>query len=273
MNLLAIGISAGVVVLLVALMHVLWRRYYGVDHESLLGSEQLDAIRKRLERLGFADLHIRPLFRSRSVWAAMEREALRVEMEMCDGGWRDYTRVTCTFKRPLQQGVQMMCEEGAGLMGWLYSLHEVQSEDEEINDRFIMLTRDDERLHELLTSPLRQHIIRLRDRVEDFKLTDQALFVYQDALVQEDDLTKIVEEVIYLASDLIRWSQDKGPIATLHTGQYQDALAEMDMYATRASGTLAAQDESSGVDEGESTEEDAPNQSEFEQVDRVVEEQ
>lgn len=218
---------------IVWLMSVLWRRYYSVDMSAALGEGEQQELVEVLRALGFGELRVRPLFRSRALWAQIERPQLTLEIELCDGAWRDYTRLHCSFTRPLNQGFQLLCEEGAGAMGWVLSFHEVELEDEELDERFILLARDDERLGELIRSPLRQEMIRLRDLVEDFQLTDQGLFLFVSYVAREQALRELIKAALYLSDDLIRWAQERGPIGPLQTGQYQGALAELDIYATR----------------------------------------
>lgn len=215
------------------LMNVLWRRYYGVEINATLSDEERAQLASTLGALGFGALSVRPLFRSRSLWARLEREHLTLEVELCDGAWRDYTRLTCVFNRPLNQGIQILCEEGAGALGWLLSLQEARVDEPAVDERFILLAREEERLAEIMSSHLRDVMLGVRDMVEDFQLTDQALFVQVSYVAREGALRDLIKSVLHLGDDLVLWSRDRGPISALHTGQYQDALAEMDLYTTR----------------------------------------
>ena len=236
---------------LIWLMGMLWRRYYGVDSTSLLATEQFTALTAVLGEFGFNKVQTRPLFRARSLWSSLHHESFHAEVEFCDGNGADYTRITCSFETSLGQGFQILCEEGAGLWGWLLSMNVTRVDDEVMEARFILMSKNKERLLQLLKSPLRAHIMALRDEVEDFQLTDQALYVYTGRVVQGEALRRLLEDVLVLTSSLVMWSMEKGPITSLQTSQYQDALAEMDMYATRThpSGFLPLQEGEQGPEE------------------------
>ena len=234
MNLIPIIIVAVIVTFLIWLMGMLWRRYYSVDAHSLIEASALEEMDRQLQNIGFYPLRERPLFRARTMWTRIEREHLALDLEFCDGDGLDYTRLICTFTEPLHQGIQILCEESSEFRGWLLSMREANIGDAEIDDRFILMAKDDDRLKTLITGPLRVLLISLRDRVEDFQLTDQSFFIRLDDVVRQGDLERLIEDALILGDSLVRWALDVGPISALQTSQYQDALAEMDMYSVRA---------------------------------------
>ena len=247
MKLIPLIIVAVIVTFLIWLMGMLWRRYYSVDARSLIEASTLEAMDHQLQQIGFYPLRERPLFRARTMWTRVEREHLTLDLEFCDGDGLDYTRLICSFTEPLHQGIQILCEEGAGFRGWLLSMHEAEIADPEIDDRFILMAKDDDRLKALITGPLRMLLISLRDRVEDFQLTDQAFYIRLDDVVRESELERLIEDALILGDELIRWAVSCGPISALQTSQYQDALAEMDMYSVRAD-TGSGKEEDNPID-------------------------
>jgi hypothetical protein len=243
MNFAPLIIVAVIVTFLIWLMGMLWRRYYSVDARSLIEASALEEMDRQLQQIGFYPLRERPLFRARTLWTRIERKHLALDLEFCDGDGLDYTRLICRFTEPLHQGIQILCEEGAGFRGWLLSMHEAQISDPEIDDRFILMAKDDDRLKALIQGPLRVLLISLRDRVEDFQLTDQAFFIRLDDVVRESELERLIEDALILGEELIRWAVSSGPISALQTSQYQDALAEMDMYSARLETDTAGQED------------------------------
>jgi len=224
------------------IMRALWRGYYGAQNESRIDEQELEALRAVLVRAGAGRLHERSLFRSMNYWSEFEREGQLVTVEVCDGERIDYTRVTMEFDDPLGQGIQLLCEEGAGALGWLMSVREVALEDESLGMRFITMAQDPERLHDLLASDVGVRLGELRELVEDLQLTDQGLHVYLGYAARADVLEHLLDEVFEVYDRLRGWCVGRGPIASLHASQYQDALAEMELMSSRISADAASEE-------------------------------
>ena len=268
MSPLVVILILAVAVTLIVVMSFLWRHYYGTDKEVEISEEEIEIIASEIQGFGFEPLSVRPLFGARVIWSKAARTHEDLLLELCDGGWRDYTRLTCRFRRSLGQGISFRSEpEGLSLMGLFYSLHEVETGDRELDRGYFVLAREDDRLSDLVHSRIRHSLVAMREEVETIRFSDVDLHVTLDDVVRGEKLKRLIERILYLAADLRRWSEEKGPLPSLHTGQYQDALAEMDMGNSRTQRVQAIE----GIEGIEQEGEALPIQpSEFDEVDAVT---
>ena len=97
---------------------------------------------------------------------------------------------------------------------------EVQLGDPLIDPKFILLTRDHQRLHLLMETPAREALLDLDEICDDFRMTDNAVYAFYERLVTGRDLERAVETQRTLAGLMLAFSQTRGPVSEARSTVY-----------------------------------------------------
>ena len=214
------GIALGLVGCACVFMLWIWRSHFGAPPQRTLDAPGTDAALATLRRLGFDDVRSRALFEARTWSGAQELEHYDLEIELGDGPDRDYTRVLCSFKESLTQGIEILVEDRPSPKRWLMRFAEVQLDDPLIDPKFLLLTRSHDRLVAFMDTPAREALLDLEEVCDDVRLTDHSVYAFYERLVTGKELEKVVEAQRALAGLMLAFAESRGPVEEAHGTAY-----------------------------------------------------
>jgi hypothetical protein len=205
---IALGLIGGACVF----MLWIWRAHFGAPPHRTLDAPATDATLATLRRLGFDDIRSRALFEAKTWSGSQSLERYDLEIELGDGPDRDYTRVLCSFKESLTQGIEILVEDRPSPARWLMRFAEAQLDDPHIDPKFLLLTRNQERLVAFMETPAREALLDLEEVCDDIRLTDNSVYAFYERLVTGRELEQVVETQRALAGLMIAFAETAGPI-------------------------------------------------------------
>ncbi len=214
------AIALGLVGCACVFMLWIWRSHFGAPPQRTLDTPATEATLATLRRLGFDDIRSRALFEARTWSGSQILEHYDLEIELGDGPDRDYTRVLCSFKESLNQGVEILVEDRPSPARWLMRFAEAQLDDPLIDPKFLLLTRSHDRLVELMETPAREALLDLEEVCDDIRLTDNSVYAFYERLVTGRELEQVVETQRALAGLLLAFADSRGPVEDSHATAY-----------------------------------------------------
>lgn len=263
--------------LISAIMYRLWKSYYGLDGRPLLeGEDQEKRFIKLCESLGALEgrTHSRDLFQGEVLWSEGEQECYTWLLEAGRHGDMTYMRWLVSFKASLGQGMSVvkggkakaLMEQGGGARQTMVT--QVVFEEHELPAHMLYRARDEERARDFAQGSRLRKLRSLESRVDSFFMDDRKLYMHCEVFPTLDVMEQLVLDARVFVDNLIAWSQSKGAIPALETGQYQGALAELEQASVRD--TRALEDDTT---KEESTEEEAAIEAAKEEAKAEEEEQ
>jgi len=160
------------------------------------------------DEVGLTRLSDRWLFDSRLVRVGGLFEGHPVEIEMCQGRTRAYTRLEVDYPEPLGLGLRIQVEDDEGIWTRLMRLKEVEIGVPSFDPHFILLSRDEERLKSLLGMDLRRMLLDLKYAAADVRIGDDGLYVLLEEAGPPDTLVRVLELSSRLATGLYRRAEE-----------------------------------------------------------------
>ena len=150
--------------------------------------------------LGLTRTADRFLHDTRIVRYAGVKQGCQTLVESGVGPGTKYCRIDFSFRREVPLGVRISSEREEGLLTRVMRMREIEIGLRHFDDQFILLSRSEERLKELLDHDLRGMLIGLRTRVRDVRLNDRGLHLQLFGAFEKDDFIDIFREGAELAS-------------------------------------------------------------------------
>lgn len=206
-----------------------WRRSHRALGGTTLSAEDEGALITVARRAKLTELTERRLFGARIITCWGQRDGFQITVEVCDSGFHPYTRLEARYTQPLEQGVQIMSEETSGALGWLMRFRETTLEHGRLDDAFILLTRDEARLSELIARGLGKILLALHDHehVQRVTLTDEAIFLFCDSALAGESLQAMIRRLDRLSAWLQAQAQELGPCEAMTPRSYEDAFGHL----------------------------------------------
>lgn len=132
------------------------------------------------------------------------RHGRETEVEVGAGSQGVYVRVDYHFQRTVDFGVRISSEHEDGFTTRLLRLREIEVGHKGFDSQFILLSRDEDRLHELLDHDIRRMLLALREDVRDLRLNDDGLHLQVLGALGKDELKALIDRGAELASNVFR---------------------------------------------------------------------
>ena len=206
-----------------------WRRTHRALGDATFGDEEEASIASTTRRAKLTELTERRLFGARIITCWGPREGFSATIEICDSGYHPYTRLEARFEHGLEQGVQIMSEDTSGAIGWLMRFRETTVEHGRLDEAFILLTRDEERLNELIARGLGKILLALHDHehVQRVTLTDEAIFLFCDVALAGEALQAMTRRLDRLSAWLLVQAKELGPCQAMTPRSYEGAFGHL----------------------------------------------
>lgn len=137
-----------------------------------------------------------------------------------------YLRITIRFRRPLAQDIEVLSVRKLSVRNWMMRLQEVEVDDPDFDRHFVLLTRDEQRLHQILNPAVRYQLQRLVEVVDDLRLNDDSLFLFADGIADPDAISYLTRKALELGDRLQTTAADLGPAASrVEAAAYQQGTA------------------------------------------------
>lgn len=153
---------------------------------------------------GFDQVADRFLVDSRIVRYAGFHQGTSVRVEVGAGPLMTFVRVDYMFEREVSLGLRISSEHEEGMVTRFMRLREIQVGLHHFDSQFILLSRDEGRLRELLDHDIRRMLIALRGKVRDVRLNDQGLHLQTIGDIERQDFLQILDDGAQLATHAFR---------------------------------------------------------------------
>jgi hypothetical protein len=188
------------------------------------GAADEQAVLERVAALGLTQRSERTLFGRRVLQAWGERDGVSWQLEVCTSVRGGYVRLFGQPASALDQGVRILREAGAGALGWLWRMREVRFGEAAVDERLVLLARDEERLRVLLGTQLREELLlleRLSDRME---VGDEGVFVQLDRVCGLDELEALLSAATATLDRLRALARAWGGVSERSSASYGEVL-------------------------------------------------
>lgn len=218
-----------IVVVFVLSGAVLWWVVWVVRQRALTGAVAWGAADEQaaLERaaaLGLTQRSDRTLFGRRVLQAWGERDGVSWQLEVCTSARGGYVRLFGQPATTLDQGVRILREASAGALGWLWRMREVRLGDAAVDDRLVLLARDEERLRVLLGTPLKAELLSLEQLADRMEVGDEGVFVQLDRVCGVDELVTLLGASMTTLERLRALARAWGGVSEQPSASYGEVL-------------------------------------------------
>ena len=225
-----------VVALVMGVMVLIWRKLYRTHEISRFSQAEEDELRALLARHKFRHVVARPLFGASILWAKQKTEEAEVTVEVCRSQSTSYVRLSCVYEESLRQGMEILGARRSKQWKSVWGLVPQPVEGApDVQGQLVFLARSQGRVREIVASPLRRRMVELNKNAEDFKLTDDELFLRWQPLPEPEQLDLWVAEAMRLCVRVVAWCKSQPALGPEGQANYQDALSQMDLSVTRLS--------------------------------------
>jgi len=198
--LIAIVAAALIVIAIVASRIVSW---LGRRH-----TRARDDFQYLCDSYGFEKLSDRFAFDTRIIRYAGHFRGAPAKIEVGMGGGVSYARVDFAFEREVPLGLHISSEHEEGLLTRVMRLREVKIGLHHFDSQFILLSRNEGRLKQLLDHDVRRMLISLRKAAKDVKLNDEGLHLFVAGAIERAAFVALLEEGAQLSSHVFRRGED-----------------------------------------------------------------
>jgi hypothetical protein len=176
---------------------------------------------------------------------------LFVELEISRGDWTPYVRIAIEFPSHLGQNVGICKDNKEAVLNYLRRMREFEIGDERFDPRFLLFGHGADRLRSLLAETTRFQLLRLAERADSLRLTDDGLFVLMDRPSTTDEISGQLRKSIELAERFYRTAYILGPsTSSSDPSKYQQQPVEG---IREAAGTETRSDDESGSPRADAT--------------------
>lgn len=161
-----------------------------------------------VDSFGFDRVSDRFAFDTRVIRYAGHFRGSPARIEIGMGGGVSYARVDYAFEREVPLGLHISSEHEEGLLTRVMRLREVKIGLHQFDSQFILLSRNENRLKQLLDHDVRRMLISLRAKAKDVKLNDDGLHLFVAGQIDRDAFVSILEEGAQLSSHVFRRGED-----------------------------------------------------------------
>ena len=185
-----------------------------------------DALARLGASLNIGQAEVYTTLGARSYILEGEFNRLGVVVEVFADARDTYLRVTLRFRRPLAQDLRVLSVRNLSLRNWFMRLQEVEVGDPEFDRHFVLLTRDEQRLHQILSPSVRYQFQRIAEVVDDLRLNDDNLFLFADGVSDPATISYVTRKALELGERLYTTAADLGPAASrVEAAAYQQGTA------------------------------------------------
>ena len=150
--------------------------------------------------LGFERTRDRFLIDTRIQRYHGRRHGWPTEIEVGAGPQGVYLRVDYEFERTVDLGMRISSEHEDGFMTRVMRLREIEVGHELFDSQFILLSRDEERLRDLLDKDVRHMLLDLGGSVRDLRLNDDGLHLQIMGELDDEQVRRLIDRGAQLAS-------------------------------------------------------------------------
>lgn len=220
-------LTAGAIVVVVGAILWLARLYSRLGHREELVENTRSVLQKTGAALGIERYEERSLFGARVHRLRGEFNETDVDLEVQVGARASYVRLTLSFPRSLGHDFCLMSPRKLGLSNWLLRLspREFEIDDDETIE---VLTRDNERVDQMLNNAIVFQIGRMLSKVDDLRIGDETVFLMCRRVPSPDELKSIVTKALDIAERIYSTSRQIGPAQSkVDASVYEEATTGM----------------------------------------------
>ena len=151
------------------------------------------------ETMGLAQIQDRIIVDTRILRYGGQVNGQEIEVEVGASSSYCYVRVDMPFERPIDLGLRVSSEREDGVLTRLWRLREIEIGNEEFDNRYILLARDEDRLHALLDASMQQRFLELADLAGHVQLNDDGLHLQMYANPAEEGVATAIRDGAALA--------------------------------------------------------------------------
>ncbi len=133
---------------------------------------------------------------------------MRVTLERGDSDHDEYLRIHIRFEDDLEFGVRISSEHEDDLMVRLKRMREMQIGSHHFDSEFLLLSRDEERMKQLLDHDTRRMLMQTRKSVKGMRLDDIGLHLHVVGEKSREALTEILDGGVQLCDYVARRAED-----------------------------------------------------------------
>jgi hypothetical protein len=220
-------LTAGAIVLVAGAIIWLARLYSRLGDRAEMVEDTRDMLQKIGGALGIERYEERSLFGARIQRLRGDFDDIEVDLEVQVGSHASYLRLTLAFPKSLGHDFHVMSPRNLGFWNWLLRLEEREFELDD-DHAFALLTRENERVDQMLNKAVLYQIGRLLTKVDDLRIGDETMYVMCRRVPPPDELKSVVTKAIDVAERVYSTAGQIGPAPSkVDASVYEEATTGM----------------------------------------------
>jgi hypothetical protein len=220
-------LTAGAIVLVAGAIVWLARIYSKLGHREDLVENTRTMLQKIGAALGIERYEERTVFGARVQRLRGEFDEIDVDLEAQVGTRASYVRLTMAFPKSLGHDFRVMSPRNLGLWNWILKLTPREFEMDG-DGSFELLTRESERIDQMLNKAVVFQIGRLLTKVDDLRIGDETMYLMCKHVPPPDELKSVVTKALDVAERIYSTARQIGPSQSkVDASVYQEATTGM----------------------------------------------
>lgn len=220
-------LTAGAIVIVAGAIIWLARLYSRLGYRGEMVEDTREILQKIGGALGIERYEERALFGTRIHRLRGHFNDIDVDLEVQVGARASYLRLTLAFPKSLGHDFHVMSPRNLGFWNWMLRLEEREFEVDD-DQSFSLLTRENERVDQMLNTAVVFQIGRMLAKVDDLRIGDETVYVMCRHVPPPEELKSVVTKALEVAERIYSTAGQIGPAQSkVDASVYEEATTGM----------------------------------------------